>query len=263
MANQLLLLVLVFVLTTVVGGILGYYAAPPRRRAAAAILAAALMAASWSTGFFIKWRATRALDRSERQVNERDEETQQPPRDDPSPAPRNQTPKPPEDRDRRRERTGGTAQRGGGSSNQAEAPPSVPQPPQPPPGKDSDSKKPLPSLPPAPTRYLYHLVNEETGDHFATTDGGVASEYEAKGYQGGAVGRVYTASEDDTKAITTNYGTAYIFIASSPKTKPPSKSATLWYSTDNDGDFFYTTSKSEASQEGWSPTLIGYVRTLS
>ena len=130
-------------------------------------------------------------------------------------------------------------------------------------GKGSQDKKPPPApLPPAPTRYLYHLVNEQTGDHFVTTDGNTASEYEAKGYEGGAIGRIYSYQEDGTRAITTDAGTAYVFISSSPKTEPASKAIGLWYSTNNDGDFFYTTSESEAKQAGWSGSLIGYVRSL-
>jgi DNA-binding winged helix-turn-helix (wHTH) protein len=118
------------------------------------------------------------------------------------------------------------------------------------------------ALPPPPTRYLYHLYNPENGDHFVTTDGGAVTEHEAKGYEGGAIGRVYTKSEKNTKAIAVNHGSAFIFISASPKTDPASATLPLWYSTNNAGDFFYTTSKSEASQDGWSATLIGYVRSL-
>ena len=121
---------------------------------------------------------------------------------------------------------------------------------------------PAPALPPAPTRYLYHLVNPETGDHFVTTDPATASEQEARGYEGGPIGRVYTSREDNTKAITTNGGTAYIFIGGAPKTEPPSSTTALWYSTDNDGDFFYTTSESQAKQSGRTGSVIGYVRDL-
>lgn len=129
--------------------------------------------------------------------------------------------------------------------------------------KDSGNKQPAPApLPPAPTRYLYHLVNHETGDHFVTTDGNTASEYEAKGYEGGAIGRVYTYQEEGTRAIVTNAGTAYVFIRSAPKTEPASRTLALWYSTNNNGDFFYTTSESAAKQDGWSASLIGYVRSL-
>ena len=119
-----------------------------------------------------------------------------------------------------------------------------------------------PELPPPPTRYLYHLYNSENGDHFVTTDGGAVTEHEAKGYEGGAIGRVYVTPEKDTLAIATNYGNAYIFVDDSPKTEPASAVVPLWYTTNNAGDFFYTTSKSEASQEGWTASLIGYVRTL-
>jgi hypothetical protein len=117
-------------------------------------------------------------------------------------------------------------------------------------------------LPPAPTRYLYHLVNQESGDHFVTTDGNVASQYQARGYDGGAIGRIYTSAVDDTRAISTNQGTAYIFISSTPKTEPASRAAPLWYSTNNAGDFFYSTSEAEAKQAGWSASVVGYVGAL-
>jgi DNA-binding winged helix-turn-helix (wHTH) protein len=119
-----------------------------------------------------------------------------------------------------------------------------------------------PELPPAPTRYLYHLVNAKSGDHFVTTDGNAASEFEAKGYEGGAIGRIYSYREDGTRAITTDAGTAYVFIASSPKTEPSSRTVALWYATNNNGDFFYTTSESNAKHTGWTGSLIGYVRSL-
>lgn len=129
--------------------------------------------------------------------------------------------------------------------------------------KGSENKEPAPPpLPPAPTRYLYHLVNQQTGDHFVTTDGNTASEYEAKGYEGGAIGRIYSYQEDGTRAVTTDAGTAYVFINSSPKTEPASRTLPLWYSTNNNGDFFYTTNQSEATQAGWTGSRIGYVRSL-
>ncbi|MBA2312962.1 MAG: helix-turn-helix domain-containing protein [Actinobacteria bacterium] len=119
-----------------------------------------------------------------------------------------------------------------------------------------------PQLPPAPTRYLYHLVHAKTGDHLVTTDSNTASDHEAMGYQGGAIARIYTYQEDNTRGVTTNHGTAYVFISSAPKTAPASRTLPLWYSTDNDGDFFYTTIESEAKQSGWAGSLIGYVRSL-
>lgn len=118
------------------------------------------------------------------------------------------------------------------------------------------------SLPPPPTRYLYHLFNPDNGDHFVTTDGGAVTEHEAKGYEGGPIGRVYHYAEKGTKAIAINYGSAFVFLDASPKTDPASATLPLWYSTNNAGDFFYSTSNSEASQDGWSATLIGYVRSL-
>jgi DNA-binding winged helix-turn-helix (wHTH) protein len=130
------------------------------------------------------------------------------------------------------------------------------------PKKETRKDQAPPQLPPAPTRYLYHLVNQRTGDHFVTTDGNAASEYETKGYEGGAIGRTYTYQEDGTRAVTTDAGTAYVFISSAPKTEPASRTLALWYSTDDNGDFFYTTSESEAKQSGWTGSLIGYVRSL-
>jgi DNA-binding winged helix-turn-helix (wHTH) protein len=122
--------------------------------------------------------------------------------------------------------------------------------------------KPQPSeLPPPPTRYLYHLYNPENGDHFVTTDGAAVTEHEAKGYEGGAIGRVYVTPEKATKAIALNKGSAFVFADAAPKTDPASGTAPLWLAK-SDGDFFYTTSESEASQDGWSASLIGYVRTL-
>jgi hypothetical protein len=123
-------------------------------------------------------------------------------------------------------------------------------------------QEPAPTLPPAPTRYLYHLVNPETGDHFVTTDSATASEQEARGYEGGAIARIYTYREDNTKAITTNHGTAYIFIGSAPKTEPASTTVALWYSTNDAGDFFYTTNEVQAKQSGWTGSIIGYARAL-
>lgn len=129
-------------------------------------------------------------------------------------------------------------------------------------GGSNDDQVAAPALPPAPTRYLYHLVNPTSGDHFVTTDSATASEQEARGYEGGPIGRVYTSREDNTKAITTNHGTAYIFVRSAPKTEPASKTIALWYSTNGAGDFFYTTSESQATQSGWTGSIIGYVRAL-
>lgn len=132
--------------------------------------------------------------------------------------------------------------------------------------RQSSPKRPAPkpALPAAPTRYLYHLKHPETGDHFVTTDDSIVSTYEGRGYVGGAIGRIYTSAPKDvaTKAISTNRGTAYIFSNSSARTEPSSSMLPLYYSTDNDGDFFYTTSADEAKATGWDGVLIGYVRSL-
>jgi DNA-binding winged helix-turn-helix (wHTH) protein len=134
-------------------------------------------------------------------------------------------------------------------------------------GSDQSSPErsaPEPALAAAPTRYLYHLKHPETGDHFVTTDGNIVSTYEGRGYVGGAIGRIYTSAPEGvaTKAISTNGGTAYIFSGSSNKTEPASSTLPLYYSTNNDGDFFYTTNAGEAKATGWNGVLIGYVRTL-
>ncbi|MDP9069317.1 MAG: winged helix-turn-helix domain-containing protein [Actinomycetota bacterium] len=131
------------------------------------------------------------------------------------------------------------------------------------PAREAPSKKPAPpSYPPAPTRYLYHLVNHQTGDHFVTIEASAASEHEAMGYEGGAIARVYSYEEEGTRAISTNQGTAYIFISATPRTEPASQVVTLWYSTNGDGDFFYSTSEAEATRRGWQGSVIGYGRSL-
>lgn len=129
-------------------------------------------------------------------------------------------------------------------------------------GSRKGSAEPAPALPSAPTRFLYHLVNADTGDHFVTTDASTASEYQAKGYEGGAIGRIYTSREEGTRAITTNGGNAYVFISADPETAPASQTVALWYSTNNAGDFFYTTTKAQAQADGWAASVIGYVRSL-
>ena len=119
--------------------------------------------------------------------------------------------------------------------------------------------KPAASLPPAPANELYHLHDPETGDHFVTTDPTAANEYRGRGYVGGAIARVYARSEDGTKPISTNGGTAFIFATSRPKTDPAVRVVPLYLSTDGAGDFFYTTSQAEAAADGWSSSLVGYV----
>ncbi|MDQ3913771.1 MAG: winged helix-turn-helix domain-containing protein [Actinomycetota bacterium] len=172
------------------------------------------------------------------------------------------------ERRRPRSRRGGPGD--GAPAAVAAAPPVYqPQPQAPPvsgsgPTKNRKPSEPRPrpvALPPPPTRYLYHLYNSENGDHLVTTDGGVVTEYEAKGYEGGAIGRVYVSQEKDTFAIPTNFGTAYVFAHASPKTDPASSVVALWLAQ-KDGDFFYTTSKAEASKDGWTASASGYVRTL-
>ena len=130
--------------------------------------------------------------------------------------------------------------------------------------KPQPPAQPQPPLAPAPTRYLYHLVNPETGDHYVTIDGGAASEFEGRGYQGGPIGGIYTAPPKglETRSISTNSGTGYIFASASSKTEPASRTVPLYFSSDGEGDFFYTTSSNEANQSGWSGSLVGYVRAI-
>jgi DNA-binding winged helix-turn-helix (wHTH) protein len=187
-----------------------------------------------------------------------------------SPAQANPGHRPPKNKSRRPSRSQPARNPGGGSGAGVAATPPVaaPAPPTALPAisaprqhKPPPKRQPV-ALPPPPTRYLYHLYNAENGDHFVTTDGGAVTEHEAKGYEGGAIARVYVASEKDTQAIALNYGRAFIFIDASPKTDPASTPVALWLAKNNAGDFFYSTSKSEASQDGWSASLIGYVRAL-
>lgn len=186
--------------------------------------------------------------------------------------------RPPNDKSRRpsRPQRGKNRARGSGASGPAgtspalaAAPPvAAPAPHMAPPATSAPRQhKPPPKrqpvvLPSPPTRYLYHLYNAENGDHFVTTDGGAVTEHEAKGYEGSAIARVYIAPEKATKAIALNYGSAFIFIDAAAKTDPASTTVALWLAKNNAGDFFYSTSKSEASQGEWSASLIGYVRTL-
>lgn len=132
----------------------------------------------------------------------------------------------------------GTTRDGAGRTNQAERPE---------------------RLPPPPTRFLYHLFSQEIGDHFVTTDQAKASEREAEGYVGGAIARVYTEMRPGTKAISINYGQAYIFVDARPKTSPSSETVSLWFVSNGTGDFFYATSQTDIPQEGWTAILIGYV----
>lgn len=245
----------------------------------AAVVASALLA-SWSAGFMLaRWRAERSVNpRVARSDTSPDHERDGGDTDGKSARKRRARPDR-NDKTRRPKQRSRRAQPGVGDgpgvaaagtlSGPADAPASASAPVKQANrrgGGHSKNRHPAtePALPAAPTRYLYHLVHPETGDHFVTTDGNVASTYEGKGYEGGPIGRVYTSRPEGvaTRAIATNYGTAYVFSGSSPKTKPASTTWRLYYSTNNDGDFFYTTSAGEAQQTGWDGVLIGYVRTL-
>jgi hypothetical protein len=121
------------------------------------------------------------------------------------------------------------------------------------------SKQPTQQLPPPPTRFLFHLVHPDTGDHFVTTDPATSSEREAAGYVGGAIARVYTDKQPGTKAISTNHGRAYVFIDAGAETSPRTETAPLWFVSDGAGDFFYATRQADIPRDGWSASLIGYV----
>lgn len=240
-----------------------------RRWPFAASLAIALIAASWGAGYVLSKRNS-----DQHEVTRGGSPEIQPPssasenkgssvREDGRRRPR-------KDEKERRPRKSHTARPGsavviadpGTTDATTEPVPATSRPRQGSPNGEKEKEPVPPALPPAPTRYLYHLVNQSTGDHFVTTDGNTASEYEAMGYEGGPIARVYTYNEEGTKAISTNHGPAYIFISSSPKTEPSSRAVALWYSTNHAGDFFYATSEAEAKQSGWQATVIGYARSL-
>lgn len=230
------------------------------RAVPAVAMALVLIAASWGTGYVLSKR--NAADRASAPVAQDPEPN--PPKLDGSNNP------PGRQRDNGKSKGDVSNRRQSNESSAITGPTTAQNPDDPAPdtsgsmqgsGKGSRQEQ-APALPPAPTRYLYHLVNPETGDHFVTTDSATASEQEARGYEGGAIGRIYTSREENTKAITTNHGTAYIFIGSAPKTEPASRTVALWYSTNDAGDFFYTTNESQAKQAGWTGSIIGYVRAL-
>ncbi len=122
----------------------------------------------------------------------------------------------------------------------------------------SDKGENAPSLPAPPTQLLFHLFNPETGDHFVTTDGSVVSQYQGRGYDSRVIARVYTKVVSGTKPITLNAGAAYIFTDQSPKTEPQTSTVPLWLLKDGKGDFYY--SRSGSQPDGWSASLVGYVR---
>lgn len=249
------------------------------RVASAAALAATLLLGSWSVGYVLSNRRSTAPQSSAPQeVAEKVTETPLPTKEgkESKKTPRDQKGRgskkkqQPRRKARNQGSDGETVIAAGGTSIPPDAGSSVPDPSSDSssgsnqgsgkdPDKASQDEAVAPSLPPAPTRYLYHLVSRETGDHFVTTDRNTASEYEAKGYEGGAFARVYTYQEEGTKPISTNQGTAYIFASSPPKTEPAVRTMPLWYSTNDAGDFFYTTSESEAKQDGWVGSVVGYV----
>ena len=125
-----------------------------------------------------------------------------------------------------------------------------------------DPKPAPPPLPPAPSSYLYHLFNPETGDHFVTVNSGVASEYEGRGLQLGRHRVAFTRLR--RRAPKPSPPTPARLTSSPHPPRRPHRDRTfwtLWYASDGNGDFFYSTSKSEASKDGWSASAIGYVRS--
>lgn len=239
----------------------------------AALIAALLM--SWSAGYVL---ANRDAERSRDEMvapapapslTATPSATPSPPSQEPKKADRNKGVKRRGNKAGRRSgggptiAAGGTSGGGGSGPVQAQGSTSTQQ------GSSHPTKKetrsapgPAEKLPAPPTRYLYHLYNPDAGDHFVTTDNSKVSEYEGRGYSGGAVARVYTHAEKGTKALATNYGPAYAFVDSAPKTDPAIKTVAIWYSSNGSGDYFYTTSKNEATKAGWSGYVIGYGRSL-
>jgi DNA-binding winged helix-turn-helix (wHTH) protein len=114
-----------------------------------------------------------------------------------------------------------------------------------------------PAAPPAPTRYLYDLVNSESADHFVTIDPSLVSEYQARGYVATEIGLVYSEKVAGTKEITTNSGPAYVFIEADTSTSPKVRTAALWLLSDGHGDFFYSTD--DSTPQGWHAVRVGYV----
>lgn len=238
----------------------------PRVVVAASLAAAIALSGSWLAGYVLSSRSA-AQPESTLRVAENDNRSEREPATGKQRAPGRE-------KDRR---SNGNNRKGSNSQaasapviaapgSSSEVPATNPDQPEGSQGSRQSSRKrpPEPALPAAPTRYLYHLEHPETGDHFVTTDDNIVSTYEGRGYVGGAIGRIYTAAPEGvaTKAISTNRGTAYIFSSSSAKTEPASSTLPLYYSTNNDGDFFYTTSADEAEEAGWDGTSIGYVRTV-
>ncbi|MDQ3941266.1 MAG: serine/threonine protein kinase [Actinomycetota bacterium] len=146
---------------------------------------------------------------------------------------------------------------GGGSGNQGGGGGSTTS------GGDGDRNQPPPA-PPAPENTLYHLRNSKTGEHHVTTNGARAYNLDDEAnWSMVQVGRVYTESVQNTRAIPLDDGTAYIFTTGSPRTDPPTQTHRLYQVTHPNGDLFYTTSVSEAGRadaDGWNtPTTVGYI----
>ena len=116
-------------------------------------------------------------------------------------------------------------------------------------------------LPAAPTTPLYHMYNDETGDHLMTTSAAQATSYQNRGYAGTSIGRVYTSAREGTTRIATDFESAYIFSSITAETAPASQLTALWYATNGRGDFFYTTRQADGAQPGWSAQHVGYIRT--
>jgi DNA-binding winged helix-turn-helix (wHTH) protein len=146
------------------------------------------------------------------------------------------------------------------SVNEPAAPSGGPQNSQPKPDGAPKQEPPPPPPPPQPNAQLYHLHNQETGDHIMTTSSSVANQKQAAGYDAGLEGGVFTSQEKGTVSISLDSGTAYVY--SDASSAPSGVSVTALYKLSSGGDFFYTASASAANQaqaQGWARSTAGYV----
>lgn len=121
-------------------------------------------------------------------------------------------------------------------------------------------QQPAPPPPPQPDAQLYHLYNPDSGDHYMTTISSTANQKQAAGYQLSTEGRVFSEHEEGTVAITLDSGTAFVYRDSD--SAPRGIDVTTLYRLTKDGDFFYSTSTSQANEaqaDGWARSTVGYV----
>ncbi len=265
----------------------GAVAGPPRRGLArhlsAALVVAAVIASAWTAGFALSSRRGPAVDVAPGPPGS--ETVAEEPTDDASE-------KSAQDRRVRRARNnkkdpqrGRENRRPGAPRPQAPGAPAIAAPAAPPAGpapapntqqpsgptgasgtktNETEQKpqtKPEPTYPPPPTISLFHLYDSKSGDHFTTTSSSLASQKEAAGYAKTYVGKVYARSGEALVGISLDSGSAYIFRSSSPKTDPACSTAPL-YRLSSNGESFYTSSSSAASQweaSGFTKTHVGYI----